>query len=924
MEIKSIFLSLKRYWLFLTILILMIFGLYIRIAGTGAYYMRPEDWEILDEARHHIYGSFRPINPYSYPVFYQYIVAIIFRALGLIFSILGAIPKGITKIWSYYELSTIARILSGFYGTISIYITYLVGKKLYNQKAGILSAIFLTLSFNHIILGHSAVLDNQMGLFAIITFLFCVGIYLEGKLIYYIFSGIFAGFAIASKYNGGMILVALIIAHILYSIEKEKNIIKTLFHKKLFIAIFFTIFGFFIGAPYFFIEPGYSLKKLIFYIGVLSKPDWWMTPVKPDTLIEKIIQHNYFRAILNINYSIGLPFSILILIGFIKLFKLRKKEILLFSFPILYILIALGSYGISRPRDLFVLLPFLALIQSLGFVLIWDFLRKYIDKRIIRNSVLTLALMIIFIPTLFRDIEAVYYIKRYDTVELAHNWIEKSLPENSKIAFEMYSPLPDDKRYKHYFGFFFILGFRDFSFYRNNFDFLIVSSINYKYRFYLTEKYHPNEVRFYRGLNREYELIKDFSLKLIEMKNPTVKLYKIRKIGKKPVNILLPKTVDFDRKKIDYIFTNPDIYGKCNNVFFLKDEELIRYVQSNSEIGKCVLFFYGENQNEIIKFKNGYSTHRVDLGRKGMAYLEISPKLKFPFTKYVYKFIFPSIEGKKEVLVKILWNPMEIGYEFYKNEHYDKAIEYYQRELEKNPENIEAYYYLSLSNFKKGMYKDANQILYKINKKLRLFDRSYLSLTSGSLKEEEWKRKFERLFDVDFDFFLDSHSVILQMEDFDMDKKIILNDEKLSFLKGLYCDSEWHGENSEIESSSIQLYPQEYIAELSFKDLTQNKDWKGRVYVLSNENSKEKIISQGDLKDGIIENDFKKIKIHFKINNMNERVKFRIILDGNYKIILDKIRIFPDLRIFFFEMGKDIFYMKSYLNQQLKGTLFNQ
>src|SRR3989344_2233031 len=90
------------------------------------------------------------------------------------------------------------RFASVIFGSLAIFITYLIGKELFDKRSAIIASFILTFSSYHIIMS-LAEMDVAMMFFVLFSIYFLIKAAKKQKLIYYILSSLFLGIAIMTK-----------------------------------------------------------------------------------------------------------------------------------------------------------------------------------------------------------------------------------------------------------------------------------------------------------------------------------------------------------------------------------------------------------------------------------------------------------------------------------------------------------------------------------------------------------------------------------------------------------------------------------------------------------------------------------------------------------------------------------------------------
>ncbi len=148
----------------------------------------------------------RTLNPhfYNYPSLYIYLAALAISA-GLTY---GAAATA-TNVY------LIARAVTVTMGTAAIVVTYWAGGILFGVGAGFVAALVLCIAPLHMQHSHFATVDVTSTLFVAATLGFAGLVLKDGRWQRYVLGGLLAGLAAGTKYNAGLVLLALIAAHML-------------------------------------------------------------------------------------------------------------------------------------------------------------------------------------------------------------------------------------------------------------------------------------------------------------------------------------------------------------------------------------------------------------------------------------------------------------------------------------------------------------------------------------------------------------------------------------------------------------------------------------------------------------------------------------------------------------------------------------
>lgn len=295
-----------------------------------------------------------------------------------------------------------------------IYLTYLIGKKVFNKETAIISTILLALSSTFLFYSSTILTGVPSTFFALLTIYFA----LNKK---YLFTGLFAGLAISTRF---LQLFALIPLAILLILQNKKKIKNTLYGFLIILIPYLVINTFLYKNP---------LYPFIFQTFMTQNTGW--------------VYHQplsfYFINLLKENLLI--LFTIPSMIFIFK--KPNKKRIQILSIFLLFF-IFFNSTTHKETRFMLVFLPYLYLIAAYG-----------ITKTIKINSKKKLYLLIIMIfiislaqtlpqlktPSYQEYNEFTSYIKNTD----GNIWISNPIfisKSNKKAEELMYYPIFNSKR----------------------------------------------------------------------------------------------------------------------------------------------------------------------------------------------------------------------------------------------------------------------------------------------------------------------------------------------------------------------------------------------------------------------------------------------------------------------------------------------
>jgi 4-amino-4-deoxy-L-arabinose transferase-like glycosyltransferase len=134
--------------------------------------------------------------------------------LHVIFAIWLGGRVGVTHEFALHpdRLFLVARITVALLGTISVWLLYLVGARLFNRAVGLLASAVMAVAFLPVFYGHLALNDVPTLAPLTLSLLGTAGILRRGRMLDYLMAGAGLGLAGATKYTAGVMVLPLLAA----------------------------------------------------------------------------------------------------------------------------------------------------------------------------------------------------------------------------------------------------------------------------------------------------------------------------------------------------------------------------------------------------------------------------------------------------------------------------------------------------------------------------------------------------------------------------------------------------------------------------------------------------------------------------------------------------------------------------------------
>lgn len=320
-----------------------------------------------------------------------------------------------TREWPLINL--ISRWFSAFFSTLTIGLIFLLSKKIWNKKIGLLAAFFTAFSPSLIQSAHFGVTESMLVFWLIVITLLSLNLIKNPTLKNYLTIGIILGLAVATKISAISFLIIPTASHSLYQFKHLKRHLYFIIS----LLIFFLTFGLF--SPFVFLDKQKFLESMNYETGVaLGK-----LKVVYVLQFEKTLP--YLFQIKNFFWQIG-PITIVGLLGFFLLLylalKKREKKLFVFlSFPLLYFAYV-GNWYTKFIRYMLPFLPFLLISGS------WLLIQVKNKFKILGKFLIVFFL----ISSLLWGLSFFTIYLRPQTRISASQWIYQNIPAQSKILTE--------------------------------------------------------------------------------------------------------------------------------------------------------------------------------------------------------------------------------------------------------------------------------------------------------------------------------------------------------------------------------------------------------------------------------------------------------------------------------------------------------
>lgn len=359
----------------------------------------------------------------------MYLLGLAYLCYWLLGHLLGWFPdlqSFATLFWtdptSFY---LIARILTIALATLTIPLTYAIGRRVTGKAAAFAAAILVAVSPLHVNFSRQVRTDPPMTTFILLSVLFAFKATERQWGRDFLLSGICAGLATATKWPGITATVPVVLATGLATPERSVSWrARTRWLALVFLGL---LIGFLVAAPYVPLEIPKVMKDLTVearhvHLSAAGSPGasnylWYLTGPLQEAL--------------------GWPIELFALVGVAATCQTRVRlRLLLISFSLVFFL-GIGLLHLRWDRWIVPLVPSLAIFAAIGLEVV-SRMMPWVRRLPMAKDLFIVGLGVALVfPS---ALEAFRNGTTSDTRDIAKAWIERHIPAGSKIAVEQYTP----------------------------------------------------------------------------------------------------------------------------------------------------------------------------------------------------------------------------------------------------------------------------------------------------------------------------------------------------------------------------------------------------------------------------------------------------------------------------------------------------
>ncbi len=302
----------------------------------------------------------------TFPLYLLWLVAGLLNWLQQTFG-LHWIAAGQGSFSDYDHLTLVGRALSALFDTGTVFVTYLLGRRLSGRKVvGLLAGAFVAFTPFEVQQAHFFTVDTALTFFVALALLGCVGVAQDGGLRWGLLAGVATGLALASKFSALPLLLPLVVAYLLLWLRSDWQVALP----RLFMSLGAGLLTFLIAMPY----------------ALIDLRDFEAAIAQQGQLAQGLLDYPYVRQFAGTTpyvyelknillYDMGVPLALLCFAGCLvitrRLWRNWRDDYLVpFAWVVVYFAIT-GSFYTKYSRYTLPIFPLLAIFGAAALLALW-------------------------------------------------------------------------------------------------------------------------------------------------------------------------------------------------------------------------------------------------------------------------------------------------------------------------------------------------------------------------------------------------------------------------------------------------------------------------------------------------------------------------------------------------------------------------
>lgn len=337
----------------------------------------------------------------------------------------------------FTHLAYVGRALSALYDALTILVVALLAAELFDHRAAVLSAAFLTFAVLHIQNAHFGTVDTALSLFSTLTVWLLARYSRTTHLRDALFAGMGAGLAVGSKFTAALLFVPLLAAHLTvqFTGERKRPEIALVSPRAFWLTLLGLFVTFALTNPYALLDPAPFFTETITQSAMGSGSlDWVFTRQYAGTV------PLWYHVDQQARWLLGLPLTVSACVALVwvtrRAVRSRSRQVVVVLSWVYGGLLLVGFQYAKFPRYLLPFTPVLLVFAGGMFSLGWG------DEAKSGPLLKALGGLVVLLTGLYAAAFVSIYREPHPWVA-ASEWIYRNIPPDTVIAVEYWDdPLP--------------------------------------------------------------------------------------------------------------------------------------------------------------------------------------------------------------------------------------------------------------------------------------------------------------------------------------------------------------------------------------------------------------------------------------------------------------------------------------------------
>jgi len=371
-----------------------------------------DEHEVVNHAVRFGSGDLNP-HRFQYGSLFQYILFFfygLFFLIGYAFGLFSSVNQfALYFIQDPTVFYLIARSFSAVLGTATVGLVYLIGKHIKSEEVGLVAALFLACSYEHVVHSHYCTVDIALTFLCTLAVYQCLMLFQSNSYRRYLLAGFSIGLALATKFNGALFIITLISAHFLK--RRNETILSMIFSRKLWLGIAAIFIGHFIACPFFYIDMKLALGEATELRALHAYSGFSLLKY-----LKQLVQH-----------YLGIPLGALCLLGFIQSVISGNRRIMVLVITCTTVICFASLHRYVESKYIVYLFPILAVFGAHLFSVCFGSMKRKYSYMIV---------LIVLLHPIYLIMDWDIQLSQKGLNKQAKEWIEENIPVNAKILLD--------------------------------------------------------------------------------------------------------------------------------------------------------------------------------------------------------------------------------------------------------------------------------------------------------------------------------------------------------------------------------------------------------------------------------------------------------------------------------------------------------